>query len=397
MFRSAALVSNPAARLRVIRIRVMAAAAMLGLLASAGMPQSGSAAEGVSGGHPAIIVDVTARAILAGREADRRWHPASLTKMMTALTAFRMIERGEATPGSPVKVSARALRQPPSKMAYPVGTLMRLEDALPMLIVKSANDIAVAIAESLSGSVDGFVAEMNREAFRLGLSNTVFTNPTGLHDPAQFSSARDIALIAAAIRTDFPQYSAWFGHDALLVNKATLSSFNLLIGRYEGADGMKTGFVCASGYNQAASATRGDRTLVAVVLGAASQSERAQELAALLEQGFAAADGVPLASGPTDPSPPPDMRPRTCPAGAPPAEDADLAEPSSPFLGKKAGKTINPLRVRVGRPDGPVPAAAQVFIGASAPKAKPVPVPTPRPADAPGASGASGNLRGPNP
>jgi D-alanyl-D-alanine carboxypeptidase len=336
--------------------------------------------------HPSIVVDVAAGTIIAGEDVDRRWHPASLTKMMTALTAFRIIARGDATLDSPVKVSARALRQPPSKMSYPVGTVMRLGDALPMLIVKSANDIAVAIAESLSGSVDGFVAEMNREAFRLGLANTIFTNPTGLHDAAQFSSARDLAIIAAEIRRAFPEFAEWFGHDALLVNKTVLPSFNLLIGRFDGADGMKTGFVCASGYNQAASATRDGRTLVAVVLGAGSQSERAEKLAASLNQGFALATGgstAALAGGVASADPPPDRRAQSCPNGGPPAEDAAMAEPDSPFLAAKAKPVVNPLRIRVGKPDGPVPQAAADFMGRAAPREKQVPVPTPRPDYAP--------------
>jgi D-alanyl-D-alanine carboxypeptidase len=145
--------------------------------------------------RPSIVVDATAGTILSGEDIDQRWHPASLTKLMTALVVFRMLERGDVTLGSPVKVSALALKQQPSKMSYPVGTIMRLGDAMPMMIIKSANDISVAIAESTAGSVANFVVEMNREAFRLGLANTVFTNPTGLHDERQFTSARDLAII----------------------------------------------------------------------------------------------------------------------------------------------------------------------------------------------------------
>ena len=120
--------------------------------------------------QPSIVVDATNGTIIAGEEIDRRWHPASLTKLMTALVVFRMLERSDVTLSSPVKVSALALKQQPSKMSYPVGTMMRLGDALPMMIIKSANDISVAIAESTAGSVSNFVIEMNREAFRLGLA-----------------------------------------------------------------------------------------------------------------------------------------------------------------------------------------------------------------------------------
>ena len=337
--------------------------------------------------RPSIVVDVTAGVIISGEDIDQRWHPASLTKLMTALVVFRMLESGDVTLASPVKVSANALKQQPSKMSYPVGTIMRLGDALPMMIVKSANDIAVAIAESMSGSLPNFVIEMNREAFRLGLANTVFTNPTGLHDERQFTSARDLALIATEIRRSFPQYADYYTHDAIKIGKATLPSFNLLIGRFEGADGMKTGFVCASGYNQVGSATRNGRTLIGVVLGRASQNNRAEDLAELLTQGFAGggdalASGA-LASGAPSAAGPPNLRAKTCPNGGPPAEDANLSEPNSPFLVRKPKEIVNPLRITVGKPDGPIPPAAVAFFGGKKTKVDPVekavPVPTPRP------------------
>ena len=338
---------------------------------------------GQASAQPSIIVDATAGTIIAGEDIDQRWHPASLTKLMTALVVFRMLERGDVTLASPVKVSALALKQQPSKMSYPVGTMMRLGDALPMMIVKSANDISVAIAESTMGSVANFVAEMNREAFRLGLANTVFTNPTGLHDERQFTSARDLAIIATEIRRAFPQYADYYTHDALRINKAVLPSFNLLLGRFTGADGMKTGFVCASGYNQVGSATRNGRTIISVVLGAASQNDRAEKLADLLTKGFSETGGDALAATVASKDGPPNLRSKSCPNGGPPAEDAKLSEPDSPYLVRKPNEIVNPLRIAVGKPDGPIPVAAAVFFGGKKAKAesteKPVPVPTPRP------------------
>jgi D-alanyl-D-alanine carboxypeptidase len=333
--------------------------------------------------RPSIVVDVGAGTILSGEDVDQRWHPASLTKLMTALVVFEMLKRGEVTMNSPVKVSALALKQQPSKMSYPVGTTMRLGDALPMMIIKSANDISVAIAESTAGSIANFVVEMNREAFKLGLANTVFTNPTGLHDERQFTSARDLAIIASEIRRNFPQYADYYTHDAIKVGKATLPSFNLLIGRFEGADGMKTGFVCASGYNQVGSATRNGRTLIGVVLGRASQNDRAEDLADVLTQGFAASGGDPLAVGTPSADGPPNIRAKTCPNGGPPAEDAQLSEPDSPYLVRKPKDIVNPLRITIGKPDGPIPVAAAAFFGGKKGKSeaaeKQVPVPTPRP------------------
>ncbi len=347
--------------------------------------------------RPFIVVDVGAGTILSGENIDQRWHPASLAKLMTALVVFRLLERGDITLGSPVKVSALALKQQPSKMSYPVGTIMRLGDALPMMIVKSANDISVAIAESTAGSVANFVVEMNREAFRLGLTNTVFTNPTGLHDARQFTSARDLAMIASEIRRSFPQYAAYYTYDAIIVGKVTLPSFNLLMGRFEGADGMKTGFICASGYNQVASATRNGRTLIGIALGRASQNERAEILAEILAKGFAAREGTQLISGAQTADGPPNIRAKTCPNGGPPAEDANLSEPNSPFLVRKPNDIVNPLRVTVGKPDGPIPPAAAAFFGVKKPKTetpeKPIPVPTPRPDYSP-AINAKTEIRG---
>jgi D-alanyl-D-alanine carboxypeptidase len=351
--------------------------------------------------RPSIVVDATNGTIIAGEDIDQRWHPASLTKLMTALVVFRMLERGEVTLASHVKVSALALKQQPSKMSYPVGTSMRLGDALPMMIVKSANDISVAIAESTLGSVSNFVAEMNREAFRLGLANTVFTNPTGLHDERQFTSARDLAIIATEIRRSFPQYAEYYTHDAIKVGKNTLPSFNLLIGRFNGADGMKTGFVCASGYNQVGSATRDGRTIIGVVLGRGSQDERAEDLAALLTQGFEGTGSSPLAGGTPSTDGPPNIRTKTCPNGGPPAEDAKLSEPNSPYLVRKPSEIVNPLRIQIGKPDGPIPAAAAAFFGgkkakgdiAEKPVEKSVPVPTPRPNYTP-PQGSKAEIRG---
>ena len=346
--------------------------------------------------QPSIVVDVSAGTVLSGENIDQRWHPASLTKLMSALVVFRMLDQGVVTLASPVKVSANALRQQPSKMSYPVGTMMRLGDALPMMIVKSANDISVAIAESVSGSVANFVVEMNREAFRIGLTNTVFTNPTGLHDERQYSSARDLAIIAGEIRRSFTQYADYYTHDAIIVTKVTLPSFNLLIGRFEGADGMKTGFVCASGYNQVGSATRNGRTLIGVVLGRASQNDRAETLADILTAGFASSQGDPLMPGVPSTDNPPNIRAKTCPNGGPPPEDASLSEPNSPHLVRKPKVFVNPKRVTVGKPDGPIPAAAVAFFGGQKTKAnaveKTVPVPTPRPDYSPSKTEIRGTL-----
>jgi len=236
---------------------------------------------------PSMVVELeTGRVLQAEREFER-WHPASLTKLMTAYVAFRAMEDGELTPKSPVRVSLAAARKPPSHMAYPIGTIVTLDNALKMMLVKSANDIAVAIAESVSGSVDAFANRMNAEAKRLGMADTHFVNPHGLHDPEQYSSAHDLAVLARTIRKEFPQHDHYFSTEALKDGDRVYKSYNLLLGRFDGADGMKTGYICDSGFNLVASATREGTTLIAVVLGEISSKGRAERAADLLEEGFA--------------------------------------------------------------------------------------------------------------
>lgn len=236
---------------------------------------------------PAVTIDVQSGKITSAQEADRRWSPASLTKLMTAYVAFRAVQEGNLELTSPVRISSKAAGEPPSKMGYSVGSVMTVDNALKMLIIKSANDVAVALAEAVSGSQDAFVVKMNEQARQLGMTGTNFTNANGLHDPNQFTTARDLAALARAIRLQFPQYDRYFSAEAIRTGETVTPTYNLLLGRYNGADGMKTGFVCASGFNIAASATRNGNTLVTVVLGETSQKSRAEKSARLLDDGFA--------------------------------------------------------------------------------------------------------------
>src|SRR5690606_1125978 len=169
-----------------------------------------------------------------------------------------------------------------SKMGYKPGSVMTLDNALKMIIIKSANDVAMAIGENIAGSQEQFVERMNAEARRLGMTGTRFANANGLHSEDQFSTARDLALLVRAIRTEFPEYDDYFSIEALSAGKNVIKTYNLLIGRFAGADGMKTGFICPSGFNLIATATRNGRTLAAVVLGAESGQQRAYLAADLL-------------------------------------------------------------------------------------------------------------------
>ena len=237
-------------------------------------------------GPATILIDVEAGKVLSSSRADQLWYPASLTKMMTAYVAFQALKDARLTETSAVTVSAHALAQAPSKMGFKVGTVMNVDNALKMMLVKSANDIAVAVAEAVGGNESNFVAKMNLAAGSLGMSSTHYDNANGLPDSGQLTTARDLAVLARAIFTEFPQYSDYFGIPAIRAGKRVLRSQNKLLEQYRGTTGMKTGFTCSSGFNIVASARRGGRTLVAVVLGAASSDDRNETAARLLDQGF---------------------------------------------------------------------------------------------------------------
>ena len=236
---------------------------------------------------PQLLIDTRTNEVLYENEAGIPWHPASLTKLMTALIAFEAIETGQASLSTPVITSANALSAAPSKLGLPEGTAITLEDALYILVVKSANDIAVAIGETIAGSEPAFVDMMNARAAIMGLTGTHFVNPHGLHDPAQVTTARDIAMIALTIRARFPQYDALFSTRTVALGDSQSQSNNELLTGFAGTDGMKTGYVCASGLNIVATVTRGGRQLMAITLGASSSRERGEMTAQMLFSGFA--------------------------------------------------------------------------------------------------------------
>ena len=240
-----------------------------------------SAVAGPALANPVVLFDLNSGKILQQQDAFKRWYPASLSKLMTAYVTFRALAAGEVQLDSPIKVTKHSAAEPPSKMGFKPGSVMRLDNALKMMLVKSANDIAMAVGENVGGSQAAFADRMNAEAARLGMTGTHFVNPNGLYSPDQYTTARDLAVLVMAIRREFPQYAPWFSIEGLAVGKKAIPNYNLLIGRYPGADGMKTGFVCPSGFNMIGSATRNGRTLVAVVLGEKSAVSRAEAAAKL--------------------------------------------------------------------------------------------------------------------
>ena len=266
--------------------------------------------------NPMLLVDMETLDVLYAQEAGQPWHPASLTKLMTAYVAFEEIAKGTVTLETPVVLSRHAVAQAPSKSGLPVGSALTLQDALYVLVVKSANDVAMAIAETIGGSETGFVAKINDVASRMGLTATHFTNPNGLHDPAQYSSARDLALLSLYIEQSFPQYMPMFGTEAVKLGAATLESQNQLLTGFAGTTGMKTGYVCASGLNMVATVERDGRKLLAVVLGGQSARERNERAAELVLRGLSGAvrpTGATVLTLANNPGVPPvDMRAQIC-------------------------------------------------------------------------------------
>jgi D-alanyl-D-alanine carboxypeptidase len=346
-----------------------------------------------------ILVDADRDAVLADQGADQLWYPASLSKLMTAYVTFSAMQAGRLKPTSPVTISKNALDQPPAKMGFKVGTVMTLDNALKMLMVKSANDIAVAVAETVGGRESVFVRTMNDTAARLGMASTHYNNPHGLPDPGQVTTARDLAVLAEAIWTDFPEYRQYLGIAAIKSGKKVLPSGNQLLERYRGTNGMKTGFICSSGYNLIASATRDGRTLIAVVLGGSSSRETAERSAGLLNQGFSPPLLTPTATGrdlrsfaaTAAEGPPVDMREHgICRAGPDDNEEGAAAAAPEPTVSALEPRFVlmAPVVVTTGipktapasaaKPQPPPPPAA-----AKAPPAKVIPLPRLRPSTTP--------------
>jgi D-alanyl-D-alanine carboxypeptidase len=234
-----------------------------------------------------LVVEADTGKVLQAENATYPWYPASVTKMMTAYVTLKTVKEGKLQLDSLLTVSPVAASQSPSKMGFRPGTQLTVENALAMMMVKSANDMAVVLAEGVGGSIDGFSALMNQNAQRLGMTQTSYVNPNGLPADGQITSARDLAILARAIIHDLPEYEYFYHMPAIRFGRKVTNNFNHLIGRYPGADGFKTGFICASGYNLVGSATRNGKRLIAVVLGSTSGHMRAVRAAQLLERGFA--------------------------------------------------------------------------------------------------------------
>ena len=238
-----------------------------------------------------LVIEVDSGRVLFAQNAGNPWYPASVTKLMTTYVTLHAVKEGRLTLDEPLTVSANAVAQAPVKMGFRAGTQVTVDNALKMLMVKSANDIAVVLAEGVAGSIENFADQMNWHARRLGMVQSSFVNPNGLPADDQITSARDLGILARALIREFPEYDYYWHLPGIRMGKMVQRNYNTLLGRYPGADGMKTGFICASGFNLVASATRDGKRLVAVVLGAPSSAVRALKAAQLLERGFGSSAG----------------------------------------------------------------------------------------------------------
>ncbi|MCA3556038.1 D-alanyl-D-alanine carboxypeptidase [Aestuariivirga sp.] len=239
----------------------------------------------------ALTVDARNGKVLYASDIDGIRHPASLTKMMTLYLLFEDMSAGTLKLSSPITVSARCTGMAPSKLGVKAGGSITAETAMRALIVKSANDIACAVAETLGGSESAFAQRMTRTARSLGMSRTTFLNASGLPNPNQVTSARDMATLGLRLMRDHPQYYPYFNTRSFVFQGKTIKGHNRLLGSYEGADGIKTGYVAASGFNLVTSVRRGDKRLVGVVIGGKSGASRDAYMKQMLSQYFDDATG----------------------------------------------------------------------------------------------------------
>ena len=313
-----------------------------GLLSLAGADRAQAEAQ--------LLIEASTGKVLHAENATYPWYPASVTKLMTAYTTLRAIKEGRISLNTLLTMSRNAAAQQPTKMGFSIGTTVTVDNALKMLMVKSANDIAVAIAEGVGGSIGGFADLMNANARRLGMSQSNFVNPNGLPAENHVTSARDLAILARALIREFPEYDSFWHISSIRYGNRVMRNYNSLIDRYPGADGMKTGFICASGYNVVASATRNGRRLIAVVLGSWSGAARAQKAAQLLERGFNSGGlswltpslGTVDALAPID-AQPPNLREETCGGHRrkPPSEENDEEPEEAATATAASGESSN--------------------------------------------------------
>ncbi|MCB5199638.1 D-alanyl-D-alanine carboxypeptidase [Loktanella sp. TSTF-M6] len=253
--------------------------------------------------YAALVMDARTGEVLHSRNADTRLHPASLTKMMTLYIAFQAIQRGEITLDTEVRISSKAASEPPSKLGLQAGQTIKLRFLLRAAAVKSANDAATAIGEAISGSEEAFATRMNRTAAAMGMTNTTFRNAHGLTENGHLSTARDMSVLGRHVIYDFPQYYNLFSRRTADAGIRQVSHTNTrFLNSYTGADGIKTGFTNAAGFNLTASAQRGQERIIATVFGGTSTAQRNARMTELMDMGFNRAPAVATLQRPDIPA-----------------------------------------------------------------------------------------------
>ncbi len=278
----------------------------------------------------ALAVDARTGDILFASDPDGLRHPASLTKVMTLYLLFEELKAGRLTLDSRITLSRYAAGRPPTKLGVGAGQTVSVEDAIKALVTLSANDIAVAIGENIAGSESAFAKRMTDKARALGMSRTTFRNASGLPDPQQVTTARDMATLSLRVQRDFPQYYPYFRTTSFVFGRRTIRTHNRLFGRFEGTDGIKTGYIRASGFNLTTSAHRGDKRIIGVVMGGKSGRARDNYMIAMLDKAFPKCKGgATLAAA---------VEGTVARASAAEVEVAAADEADSEALGKRAKK-----------------------------------------------------------
>jgi D-alanyl-D-alanine carboxypeptidase len=256
-----------------------------------------------------IVVDANSGTVLHSTNPDAQRHPASLTKIMTLYLLFEQLEAGKLKLDSPLPVSKEAAGQMPTKLGLKPGSTLAVEDAIKGMVTRSANDAAVVVAEAIAGDEDAFAKLMTRKAQALGMSRTIYKNASGLPDSGQITTARDQSTLGRAVQERFPRYYKYFSIRTFVFRGQSIGNHNNLLGRVEGVDGIKTGYVNASGFNLVTSVHRGNRYLVAVVMGGSSAGSRDAKMRDLISDKIAQASVKRTAPMVAEGSPPPEARP----------------------------------------------------------------------------------------
>jgi len=318
------------------------------VLAAAGVPVGEALAKKKSGTPfvaAAIVVDMNSGTILQAQDADATRHPASLTKMMTLYVLFGYLRAGNITLDSDLAVTPLAASQAPTKLGLKPGTTIKVSDAIKALVTQSANDAAVVIAENLAGTEENFARLMTDTGQRIGMKNTTFLNASGLPNDDQITTARDMATLAAHLIHDYPDYYSVFETRYFTYSGHKYRNHNKLLFGYKGTDGIKTGYTRSSGFNLTASVHRGNKHLIAVVLGGRTGNQRDAAMRALLDKNFAAASetkpspaqltaslvGAPPPALPAVKKPAYELAPVSPASSSAASAEGDIAEPDRPL------------------------------------------------------------------